>query len=176
MAQISQNTISSTIALPPREEGTGHHCKRWARFDVGRQLAELLLGFCARRRPWANVRCSLARTWQVAFLGEIEPRDARPGIAAPASETSRPSHSPGCQIAPVASAESRRGILEHFRPNEIASLRPAGDYSSPGYTGRGRPRSEVVPGPFHERVIAGLRAAPPDFAFQVRCARSRYTA
>ena len=28
--------------------------------------------------------------WQVAFLGEIEPRAARPGIAAPASETSRP--------------------------------------------------------------------------------------
>ena len=50
MAQISQNTMSSTIALPPREEGTGHHCKRWARFDVGRRLAELLLGFCARRR------------------------------------------------------------------------------------------------------------------------------
>jgi hypothetical protein len=47
MAQISQNTISSTIALPPREEGTGHHCKRWARFDVGRQLAELLLGLRA---------------------------------------------------------------------------------------------------------------------------------
>ena len=45
MAQISQNTISSTIALPPREEGTGHHCKRWARFDVGRQPAELLLVF-----------------------------------------------------------------------------------------------------------------------------------
>jgi hypothetical protein len=41
----------------------------------------------------------LAGTWQVAFLGEIEPRAARPGIAAPASETSRPSHSPGCQIA-----------------------------------------------------------------------------
>ena len=34
MAQISQNTISSTIALPPREEGTGHHCKRWARFGI----------------------------------------------------------------------------------------------------------------------------------------------
>jgi hypothetical protein len=54
MAQISQNTISSTIALPPREEGTGHHCKRWVRFDVGRQPAELLLGFCARRRPWTK--------------------------------------------------------------------------------------------------------------------------
>jgi hypothetical protein len=27
MAQISQNTISSTIALPPREEGTGHKQK-----------------------------------------------------------------------------------------------------------------------------------------------------
>jgi hypothetical protein len=54
MAQIGQNTISSTIALPPKEEGTGHHCKRWARFDVGRQLAELLLGFCARRRPWTK--------------------------------------------------------------------------------------------------------------------------
>ena len=39
MAQISQNTISSTIALPPKEEGTRHHCKRWARFDVGRQQA-----------------------------------------------------------------------------------------------------------------------------------------
>ena len=73
-----------------------------------------------------NEDSPLAGTWQVAFLGEIEPRAARPGIAAPASETSRPSHSPGCQIAPVASAELRRGILEHFRPNEIASLRPAG--------------------------------------------------
>ena len=30
---------------------------------------------------------------------------------------------------------------------------PQGDYSSPEYTGRGRPRSEVVPGPFCESVM-----------------------
>jgi hypothetical protein len=80
MAQISQNTISSTIALPPREEGTGHHCKRWARFDVGRQLAELLLGFARVGGLGPNEDSPLAGTWQVAFLGEIEPRAARPGM------------------------------------------------------------------------------------------------
>jgi hypothetical protein len=32
----------------------------------------------------------LAGTWQVAFLGETEPRAARPGNTAPASEASRP--------------------------------------------------------------------------------------
>jgi hypothetical protein len=37
-----------------------------------------------------NEDSPLAGTWQVAFLGEIEPRAARPGMHAPASETSRP--------------------------------------------------------------------------------------
>ena len=44
----------------------------------------------------------LAGTWQVAFLGEAEPRAARPGRHAPASDASRLSASHGCQIAPVA--------------------------------------------------------------------------
>jgi ATP dependent DNA ligase domain len=35
-----------------------------------------------------------------------------------------------CENVPTGSAESRRGILEHFRPNEIASLRPAADRAS----------------------------------------------
>ena len=34
---------------------------------------------CARRRPWTNKCYPLAGTWQIAFLGEIEPRAARPG-------------------------------------------------------------------------------------------------
>jgi hypothetical protein len=76
MAQISQNTISSTIALPPREEGTGHHCKRWARFDVGRQPAKLL--FFARFGGLGPNECPLAGTWQAALLGEAEPRATRP--------------------------------------------------------------------------------------------------
>jgi hypothetical protein len=45
----------------------------------------------------------LAGTWQVAFLGEIEPRAARPETAAPASETSRPVPASAVQIAPVGS-------------------------------------------------------------------------
>ena len=53
----------------------------------------------------------LAGTWQVAFLGEIEPRAARPESSAPASETSRPVASPGCQIAPVGSLIIIGGLL-----------------------------------------------------------------
>ena len=46
--------------------------------------------FFARRRPWTNKCYPLAGTWQIAFLGEIEPRAARPGRPAPASDASRP--------------------------------------------------------------------------------------
>ena len=42
----------------------------------------------------------LGGTWQVAFLGEIEPRAARPGMHAPASEMSRTSHKSRLSIAP----------------------------------------------------------------------------
>ena len=52
----------------------------------------------------------LAGTWQVAFLGEIEPRAARPGTA-PASDASRLSLSPGCQITPVGSLIIIGGLL-----------------------------------------------------------------
>jgi hypothetical protein len=37
-----------------------------------------------------NEDSPLAGTWQIAFLGEIEPRAARPGMLAPASDASRP--------------------------------------------------------------------------------------
>ena len=74
------------------------------------------------RAPATLDQMKRARSWQVAFLGRD--RDARCPTrnAAPASETSRPSHSPGCQIAPVASAESRRGsrCLEVLRVAKAA--------------------------------------------------------
>jgi hypothetical protein len=74
-----------------------------------RPAEEDLLGPQGRGRPWfskqpgpfpiriaragdfgPNEDSPLAGTWQVAFLGEIEPRAARPETSAPASETSRP--------------------------------------------------------------------------------------
>jgi hypothetical protein len=64
----------------------------------------------------------LAGTWQAAFLGEIEPRAARPGTA-PASDASRLSLSPGCQITPVGWLI----IIGGFWPQGLALL---GDYLS----------------------------------------------
>ena len=71
MAQISQNTMSSTIGLPPREEGTGHHCKRWARFDVGPPAGRAVIGFlrapASRMRPRKLVRGLIDRDSDRAF-------------------------------------------------------------------------------------------------------------
>ena len=41
------------------------------------------LGDCARWRPCTSQNSPLNGTWQVAFLGETEPRAARPEISVP---------------------------------------------------------------------------------------------